>query len=64
MAQTLKFYNQTELAETLGISPRTLEKWRQNGEGPMFIKLGKRVAYKESDISKWINTRGRTCTAV
>ncbi len=30
-----------ELAEELGISPRTIEAWRVTGEGPLFVRLSR-----------------------
>ncbi|QJD18062.1 helix-turn-helix transcriptional regulator [Paracoccus sanguinis] len=42
--------NQKELARRWGISHRTLERWRYNGQGPAFLKLGGRVLYRLADI--------------
>jgi hypothetical protein len=32
------------------MSARTLERWRWMGEGPRFLKVGKRVVYPLSEI--------------
>ncbi len=45
--------NQTQLAERWGISPRTLERWRWIGQGPVHLKLGGRVAYRLEDIERY-----------
>jgi predicted DNA-binding transcriptional regulator AlpA len=42
-----------EAAEILGISPRTLEKYRVHGAGPTFRKLGGRVVYAVADLEAW-----------
>lgn len=42
------------LAEALGMSMHTLQLWRQNGSGPKFVKLGKNVFYRVSDIKEWL----------
>lgn len=42
--------NQLELARRWAISPRTLERWRWTGSGPRFLKVGKRVVYREDDV--------------
>jgi hypothetical protein len=48
----------TTAAEILGYKPRTLEKWRQTGEGPPFIKKGPhRVLYDIRDLQIWDATR-------
>jgi hypothetical protein len=44
------------LANFLNVSPRATEKWRLQGIGPPFIRIGKRrVAYKRSDIMAWLD---------
>jgi len=42
--------DQLELARRWCISPRTLERWRWTGDGPRYIKLKGRVAYREADV--------------
>jgi hypothetical protein len=42
--------NQEELAERWTISPRTLERWRWLNEGPSYLKIGGRVAYRMEDV--------------
>ena len=37
-------YVTNEAAALLRSNPRTLERWRTTGEGPTFVKLGRRVA--------------------
>jgi len=44
-----------EAAEELRVSPRTLAKWRSTGEnGIAFVKVGKSVRYRASDIQAYI----------
>jgi predicted DNA-binding transcriptional regulator AlpA len=38
-----------------GISVRTLGKWRSEGTGPTFLKVGKHVRYRERDLLAWID---------
>jgi hypothetical protein len=42
--------SQNELARRWRLSPRTLERWRWLGQGPAFLRLGRRIAYRLSDI--------------
>lgn len=42
-----------EAAQLLGISPRTLEKYRCHGSGPTFRKFGGRVVYSLDDLNAW-----------
>jgi predicted site-specific integrase-resolvase len=39
-----------ELAERWEMSHRTLQRWRMDGRGPTYLKLGKRVSYPMSSI--------------
>ena len=43
-----------QAAEYCGVSPRTLEKHRSRGGGPVFVKLGGLVRYKVEDLEAWI----------
>ncbi|NIE81466.1 AlpA family transcriptional regulator [Asaia sp. As-1742] len=43
-----------QAAEWLGISPRTLERYRVIGGGPVFHKLGNRVTYTVADLREWV----------
>ena len=50
-------------AEIIGISARTLEKWRVTGQGPTYLKLGKRVLYPVRDLESWIQGQKRRSTS-
>lgn len=47
------FLTQSEAAEFLRLSPRTLERKRLDGTGPRFVKAGRRVLYRRTDIEAW-----------
>ena len=54
IAQFASRYLRThEAARLLGLSPRTLEKYRCHGSGPIFRKLGGRVVYAIDDLEAW-----------
>lgn len=42
--------NQYELDKRWRMSQRTLERWRWQGIGPVYLKLGMRVVYRLDDI--------------
>lgn len=47
--------NTAAAAEYLDVSEATLKRWRQAGEGPKFIRLGKKlIKYRQSDLDHWI----------
>ncbi|MDE0006560.1 MAG: helix-turn-helix domain-containing protein [Rhodospirillaceae bacterium] len=43
-----------QAAELLGLSPRTLERYRGAGEGPPFMKMGRQVRYARVDLDDWM----------
>ena len=52
-----------EAAEHLGLSPRTLERWRVTGEGPRYRKLGRAVRYSIEDLEAFARAGQRTSTS-
>ena len=32
----------------------TLKKWRVNGDGPRYAKIGKAVRYRVEDLNEWL----------
>jgi predicted DNA-binding transcriptional regulator AlpA len=45
-----------QAAATLGRSAATLARWRGQGSGPRFVKLGGRIFYRPEDIDEWLAT--------
>lgn len=56
------FLKTPDAATHLGLSPRTLEKHRCYGTGPIFRRLGGRIVYAIDDLESWaaIGTRRST----
>lgn len=51
-----------QTSEKLGVSLPTLARWRTEGNGPAYVKLGHRVAYLDADLASWIVAQRRTFT--
>jgi excisionase family DNA binding protein len=51
---------QQQLADELQVSVRTLERWRQEGTGPAFIRVGRSPRYRRSDIDAWLERQRRS----
>jgi predicted site-specific integrase-resolvase len=47
---TVKHLNQSHLADRWNVSEATLERWRTEGLGPIFLKLQGRVLYRVEDV--------------
>ena len=52
-----------EASAFLGLSPRTLDRYRVTGEGPTFFKFGSRVRYLKTDVEAWAQSRRRRSTS-
>jgi predicted DNA-binding transcriptional regulator AlpA len=48
----------------LPIAPQTLARWAVEGQGPRFVKVGKRlVAYRAGDLRAWLRDQTRENTS-
>jgi Helix-turn-helix domain len=56
-------HDEGDAARYLSVSPRTLQRWRVEGRGPKFLKLGKRVAYAEGDLIAFVNANRHQSTS-
>jgi hypothetical protein len=52
-----------EAAELLRRKKSCLESWRCRGGGPAFIKIGRGVLYRESDLEAFLIAGRRTSTS-
>ena len=49
--------NPAQLGEWLGVTRRTVDKWRSMGIGPQALRIGPRkVLYRKSDVLAWLDT--------
>ena len=51
----MSLLKQPQAAEYLGVSHSFLEKRRIYGGGPKFVKIGRRVAYRQADLEQWVS---------
>lgn len=52
-----------EAARYTGVSTSTLNKLRVYGGGPVFLKIGRRVAYDTADLDGWLQAKRRSSTS-
>jgi len=45
------------------ISTRTLQRWRLEGVGPTYVKLGRLVRYRQSDLDFFLDENARSSTS-
>lgn len=54
LKQSFDLLSPSDLAALRGVDERTLTVERSQGRGPDFVKLGRAVYYRGSDIRAWI----------
>jgi len=50
-----EFLTPRQLAKRLQVDERTVRRWRIEGGGPPFLKLGGSIRYRNADVEAWIN---------
>ncbi len=43
-----------EVADFIGKSVKTLHRWRKQGRGPVFMKVGATTMFTRRDLSEWM----------
>jgi hypothetical protein len=59
-----QFLSPKQLSERYGEespSESTLKRWRLEGKGPKFVKLGQKVAYPLDQLIEWEDKGGDSC---
>ena len=47
------------LATRLGVSRATLQSWRYCGKGPRYLKIGRLIRYRNSDVDAYLRAQTR-----
>jgi helix-turn-helix protein len=55
--------DEDKAAALLLLSVRTLQRFRVEGRGPTFVKLGKRVFYTETDLRAYVEASRHQSTS-
>jgi excisionase family DNA binding protein len=54
-----EYLRDSEVATMLGLSRSAVIGWRRDGVGPRYLKLGRAVRYKRTDVAEWAERRAR-----
>lgn len=52
-----------EAATYVGLHYSTLAKMRMTGDGPTFLKLGRKVVYEQTALDQWMAERAHSSTS-
>ena len=61
--EPVKHFHQRQVADRWGISEATLERWRTEGIGPVFLKLHGSVLYRIEDLEAFEESSLRKSTS-
>ncbi len=56
-------YDNRQAAHYLKLKPQTLSKWRVSGAGPPYLKVGRLVQYRKTDLDNFLNNARRLSTS-
>ena len=62
MTEDINFLDTQQAARFLGLSAKTLARYRVKAKGPVFVKLEGRVRYLRKDLDDWAHRRRRAST--
>lgn len=60
--RTGDFLTLSEVADILRVPINTLRWWRQQGNGPHYFKIGRRLVTTVGDLTTWVETQ-KNCTS-
>jgi predicted DNA-binding transcriptional regulator AlpA len=52
-----EYCRRDELAQALGRSPRTIDRWHVMREGPPRVQVGRTILYKVESVREWLRSR-------
>jgi hypothetical protein len=52
---------ESELARRASVSVAALRKWRREGRGPRFLRLGRLIRYLVEDVDAWLHSNSFDC---
>lgn len=51
-----------QMSAYIGLSAQTLARWRHEGKGPGYVKIGRLVAYRAGELRRWLDGQKRQST--
>ena len=56
-SRTARLLTTDDLADLIGVEPRTIERWRKAGDGPPFMLFGRTIRYHPARVQQWLASR-------
>ena len=51
------YFTEDEAAAEVGQKKPTLRKWRAIGDGPPYVKIGRKIFYPRPELADWIRAK-------
>ena len=51
----MTLFTEEKVAQILSCTKSALRRWRREGRGPRFVKIGRLVRYRQEDVEDFIN---------
>lgn len=51
--------SEADMAKEIGVSVRTVKRWRAMPNGLPYVPIGKRIFYRRASFQKWVETLER-----
>jgi predicted site-specific integrase-resolvase len=58
-----KYLTPEEAGRFIGAAVQTMARWRCEGGGPPFIRVGRKIMYAAEDLTAWMNARRMASTS-
>jgi predicted DNA-binding transcriptional regulator AlpA len=58
------FLRREELAQQLGLSPRTIDRWQALRKGPPRVCVGRTILYNVESVRDWLRSREQELPSV
>jgi predicted DNA-binding transcriptional regulator AlpA len=57
LIESLDCLSEEDLLLLTSVTPLTIESWRRRGEGPAYVRIGRRVLYPRAAVAEWLAER-------
>ena len=61
-ADDLTLVDNNQAADIIGVHYLTLQNWRSTGKSPRYVKVGRNVRYRLSELKAWLEAQTRNHT--
>ena len=59
----MQILNETEVSEMLRCTKAALRRWRREGRGPRFIRVGRLIRYRLADVEEFLESNASSSRA-